>query len=210
MHLALAKMVYEGVKDLGIDQTQFYIGNILPDEAGDKTASHFRVPCSVSSYKLPQMDLVKGELFNIGDPIKLGAYCHLYFDYHFFEDYAFGLFIWDEEKETVTNKKNGLCWPTKEFWTHRVFYTAYGEFNHPIINAGLVDLDDIFKMPEPLPLIGYSRFDSRREYTWKKELIYFIEHELTYTGRIMEYEPCIEVLKKIANDLIKEIKAVAQ
>ena len=49
MHLALAKMVYEGIKDLGIDQTQFYIGNILPDEAGDKTASHFRVPCPIQS-----------------------------------------------------------------------------------------------------------------------------------------------------------------
>lgn len=207
MHMAFAEIVYEGLKELKIDKTEFLIGNILPDEAGDKTMSHYRVPCSVDSYKLPDMVKVKNELFDLKDPIKLGCYCHLYFDYHFFEDYAFDLFRWDKKENTVTNKRNGLSWQTEEFWSPRVFYSAYGEFNHLILKDGYVNLEEVFKMPRILPFVGNVRFDNRRKVIWIDELNYFIEHELTYTGNVLEYEPSMAVLKKIANNLIREIQA---
>ncbi len=206
MHLALGTKVYQGIKnELNIDKIQFLSGNILPDEAGDKTKSHYRIPCSVNSYMLPDMEEVKRTLFDKNDPVKLGSYCHLYFDYHFFEDYAFNLFIFDKDNDKITVKKNGLSWQTKEFWSPHVFYSAYGELNHFILNDGLVDLEDIYKMPKILPYVGNDRFDVRREKNWKDEILAFIENELEYTGKILEYEPIVNLINDLASKLIKEI-----
>lgn len=205
MHMAFANIVYEGIKDLKLDKTEFMIGNILPDEAGNKKLSHYRVPSRVLSYELPDMEMVKKDLFDLRNPILLGCYAHLYFDYHFFEDYAFALFDWDDEKDRVTNLKNGLSWTRGEFWTWNVFYSAYGEFNHLILRDKLVDLNEIYKMPRILPFLDNFRFDKRRKTIWIDELQYFIENELTYTGNILEYEKSMESLKRIAKELIDEI-----
>ena len=206
MHLALAEIVYQGIKDkLNIDKIQFFVGNILPDEARDKGKSHYRVISSVNSYLLPDMEIVKKELFDKNDPIKLGAYCHLYLDYHFFEDYAFDLFIFDKDNNKIINKKNGLEWETKEFWSPRVFYSSYSELNQLILNDKLVDLNDIYKMPRILPFIGNEGFDIRRERNWKDEVLSFIDEKREYTGKILEYKPSIDLIKKVADELIKEI-----
>ena len=105
MHLTLGQMVYKGIKELGLDKTEFLNGNILPDEAQDKGASHYRVPSTVKGYMLPDMDTVKEELLRLDDSYKLGAFCHLYFDYHFFEDYLFPMFIWEYENDKITKKR---------------------------------------------------------------------------------------------------------
>ena len=206
MHLTVAQMVYEGIKDLELDKMKFLMGNILPDEAADKERSHFRVRSSVERYMLPHMGKVKEELFRLNDPYRLGAYCHLYFDYHFFEDYLFKMFIWDSENDLVISKQNGISWQTDKFWSRSVFYSAYGAINHPIIDMGLINMEDVGNMAEPIPHIGNERFDARREKTWKTELYEFLESKPQYTGEIIELDPTVEFMRKIANDLIEEIK----
>lgn len=207
MHLALAQMVYAGIESIGLDKIKFLSGNILPDEAVDKEMSHYRSESSVKMYRLPHMAEVKRELFDLNDPYKLGAYCHLYFDYHFFEDHLFHKFLWDDDK--VISKKTGKAWQIKDFWSRPVFYSSYGALNHFFINDGYLNMEDVQKMPEPLPYIGNERFDNRRDKTWKKELFYFLEIPHEYTGEILEYEEAKELMRKIANDLIEEIKAAA-
>ena len=206
MHLALAQRVYQGIKEkLSIDKIQFFIGNIMPDEARDKTKSHFRVPSSVDGYCLPSIELIKKELFDKNDPIRLGCYCHLFFDYHFFEDYAFSQFIFDKEKGKITSKESGEEWEHKEFWSPRVFYSSYSVLNTPILKDGLVDLDDIDKMPEILPFINDERFDVRRDKTWKSEIYSFLNNKHEYTKCVLEYARCKEIIEKTAQMLVDEI-----
>lgn len=206
MHLALAQRVYQGIKEkLSIDKIQFFIGNIMPDEARDKGKSHFRAPSSVDGYALPNIELIKKELFHKNDPIKLGCYCHLFFDYHFFEDYAFDLFIFNKEKGKIISKKTGEEWENKEFWSPRVFYSSYSVLNKPILEKGLVDLQDIYKMPQILPFMNDDRFDLRRDKNWKSEILSFLENEGEYTKNVLEYEKVVEVLNKTADMLIQEI-----
>ena len=205
MHLTLGQMVYEGIKDLNLNKIEFLSGNILPDEAADKGESHYRAPSSVEGYMLPHMETVKKELFTLTSPYKLGAFCHLYFDYHFFEDYLFPMFIWEHNNDKITSKETGESWSTKEFWSRSVFYSAYGELNHPIINSGLINMADVEEMPELLPYMESSRFDNRREQNWKRELKTFIETEHTYTGKILDFNKTVDLIKKIAEDLIEII-----
>ena len=154
---------------------------------------------------MPSIELIKKELFIKTDPVRLGCYCHLFFDYHFFEDYAFSQFIFDKENGKITSKETGEEWGNKEFWSPRVFYSSYSVLNTPILKDGLVDLQDIYKMPEILPFINDERFDARRDKTWKSEILSFLENEGEYTKNVLEYEKVVEVLNKTADMLIQEI-----
>lgn len=204
MHLALANLVYEGLNDKSIDKTEFLSGNILPDEAENKEKSHYRTNGSVGTYRVPHMERVKEKLLDFNSSIKLGAYCHLYFDYHFFEDFFFKIFTF--ENGFVINKRTNKRWKSEDFWSREVFYSAYGQLNHLFINEGLITVEEIEKIPSILPKAHMSELDCRRKALWKEELWDFLNNPIPYDGNILEYGKTLEALKRIASNLIKHLK----
>lgn len=93
-HLSFAEEVYRNLpSNLQIDKVKFMSGNLLPDLAIDKQKSHYRKEASLKGFYIPEMEIVKKELYIPKNPIKFGMYCHLYLDYHFIEDFLIHEFI---------------------------------------------------------------------------------------------------------------------
>ena len=89
-HLAFAEEVYRHLaKKNAVNQLEFFSGNLIPDlvVAENKNKSHYRVPASVQGFVVPNMEAVKKDLYDLNNSLKMGMYCHLYLDYHFFETF---------------------------------------------------------------------------------------------------------------------------
>ena len=70
-------------------QNDFYIGNLLPDAVGDKTASHFRNPKYLDHmivWPRPE-EFRRKYASHMNEPVYLGYYFHLYIDKVFFSEY---------------------------------------------------------------------------------------------------------------------------
>ena len=206
MHIAFGKMVYELLGIKALNKTEFLLGNLLPDEALDKDKSHYRLKAHESGYLLPDLASAEEELFKIDEPLKLGAYSHLYFDFHLLKDKLFDSFLWQDGY--AISKRNGMRWTTEEFFSREVFYTSYGELNSLFIRDGLVDLEEINRLPEPIPTAGIEALDTRRAKTWRRELFEFLSYEHKYTGTILDYGETVQAMKQISSTLAEKIRNI--
>ena len=103
-HLSFAEEVYRKLSlTTKIDKIRFMAGNLIPDLATEKSTSHYQIEASINSFFIPDMEIVKKELFSQEDELKLGMYCHLFLDYYFIEHYLIPSFIWDLENNKITN-----------------------------------------------------------------------------------------------------------
>lgn len=205
MHLAFGKTVYEGLKDIIKDKELFLMGNLLPDESLIKNNSHYRIKASTSDYKIPDLNIAKERLFDINNPLHLGAFAHLYYDHFFFESFFLPLF--DFQNGIVTNRKSGEVWRKEDFFTRAVFYSAYGELNHLFLNDGYVTYEDILSLPKILPQANIEELDQRREINWQDEVLYFLENRIEYKGNILNYGEVVCSMKKIACEFIEFLKS---
>ena len=205
-HLSFAEEVYRNLSSIiNLNKVNFMSGNLIPDLSIDKEKSHYRKKASVDGFFVPDMELVRRNLFKPESSIKFGMYCHLYLDYYFIEDFLIHEFIWDSEKNRVINPRNNKLWDIETFFSNSGIYGAYTEINQLMIRDGHVSLDTIKSIPEVLPDTGISFFDIRREKTWKTELDEYFAHENDYTGDILDYDRLWKCIEKIATQFIVEV-----
>lgn len=205
-HLGFAEEVYRKLTPvMSLDKISFMAGNLIPDLATDKKQSHYRKKASVEGFFVPEMELVKKELFEPENSIKFGMFCHLYLDYYFIEEFLILEFIWDAKTMSVINPRNNKKWDVDTFFSHSGMYGAYTEINHLIVRDGHVSLDTIEKIPALLPNTGLPVFDVRREKTWKAELEEYLEQKKEYTGEIFDYNRLWSCIERIATQFVYEI-----
>ena len=155
-HLAFAEEVYRNFSEqMKLDKVNFMAGNLIPDLANDKKASHYRKKASVNGFFVPTMESVKKDLFVPSDSVKFGMYCHLYLDYYFIEDFLIPEFIWDTSTMKVINPRNHKEWDVKTFFSHDGMYGSYTEINDLMLKDGHVSLETVSQIPEILPSLVY-------------------------------------------------------
>lgn len=205
-HLSFAEEVYRKLAPvMPLDKVSFMAGNLIPDLATDKKQSHYRKKASVDGFFVPEMELVKRDLFVPEDSVKFGMFCHLYLDYYFIEEFLIPEFIWDVETMRVINPRNNKEWDVKTFFSHSGMYGAYTEINQLLVRDGHVSVSTIEEIPEILPNTGLTVFDARREKTWKAELDEYLAQEKEYTGEIFDYNRLWSCIERIANQFVEEI-----
>ena len=205
-HLSFAEEVYRKLAPvMPLDKVSFMAGNLIPDLATDKKRSHYRKKASVDGFFVPEMELVRRDLFVPKDSVKFGMFCHLYLDYYFIEEFLIPEFIWDVETMRVINPRNNKEWDVKTFFSHSGMYGAYTEINQLLVRDGHVSVSTIEEIPEILPNTGLTVFDARREKTWKAELDEYLAQEKEYTGEIFDYNRLWSCIERIATQFVEEI-----
>ncbi len=205
-HLSFAEEVYRKLAPvMPLDKVSFMAGNLIPDLATDKKQSHYRKKASVDGFFVPEMELVKRDLFVPKDSVKFGMFCHLYLDYYFIEEFLIPEFIWDVETMRVINPRNNKEWDVKTFFSHSGMYGAYTEINQLLVRDGHVSVSTIEEIPEILPNTGLTVFDARREKTWKAELDEYLAQKKEYTGEIFDYNRLWSCIERIATQFVDEI-----
>ena len=205
-HLSFAEEVYRKLAPvMPLDKVSFMAGNLIPDLATDKKRSHYRKKASVDGFFVPEMELVRRDLFVPKDSVKFGMFCHLYLDYYFIEEFLIPEFIWDVETMRVINPRNNKEWDVKTFFSHSGMYGSYTEINQLLLRDGHVSVSTIEEIPEILPNTGLTVFDARREKTWKAELDEYLAQEKEYTGEIFDYNRLWSCIERIANQFVEEI-----
>ena len=205
-HLSFAEEVYRKlVPIMPLDKVSFMAGNLIPDLATDKKRSHYRKKASVDGFFVPEMELVRRDLFVPKDSVKFGMFCHLYLDYYFIEEFLIPEFIWDVETMRVINPRNNKEWDVKTFFSHSGMYGAYTEINQLMVRDGHVSISTIEEIPEILPNTGLTMFDARREKTWKAELDEYLAQKKEYTGEIFDYNRLWSCIERIATQFVDEI-----
>lgn len=205
-HLAFAEEVYRNFSEqMKLDKVNFMAGNLIPDLANDKKASHYRKKASVNGFFVPTMESVKKDLFVPSDSVKFGMYCHLYLDYYFIKDFLIPEFIWDTSTMKVINPRNHKEWDVKTFFSHDGMYGSYTEINDLMLKDGHVSLETVSQIPEILPSTGIHVFDDRREKTWKAELDGYLSQHKEYTGDIFDYYRLWASIEKIAKQFVTEV-----
>lgn len=205
-HLSFAEEVYRKLAPvMPLDKVSFMAGNLIPDLATDKKRSHYRKKASVDGFFVPEMELVRRDLFVPKDSVKFGMFCHLYLDYYFIEEFLIPEFIWDVETMRVINPRNNKEWDVKTFFSHSGMYGAYTEINQLLVRDGHVSVSTIEEIPEILPNTGLTVFDARREKTWKAELDEYLAQKKEYTGEIFDYNRLWSCIERIATQFVDEI-----
>lgn len=205
-HLSFAEEVYRKLAPvMPLDKVSFMAGNLIPDLATDKKRSHYRKKASVDGFFVPEMELVRRDLFVPKDSVKFGMFCHMYLDYYFIEEFLIPEFIWDVETMRVINPRNNKEWDVKTFFSHSGMYGSYTEINQLLVRDGHVSVSTIEEIPEILPNTGLTVFDARREKTWKAELDEYLAQEKEYTGEIFDYNRLWSCIERIANQFVEEI-----
>lgn len=205
-HLSFAEEVYQKLAPvMSLDKVSFMAGNLIPDLAIDKKQSHYRKKASVDGFFVPEMELVKRDLFVPKDSVKFGMFCHLYLDYYFIEEFLIPEFIWDVETMRVINPRNNKEWDVKTFFSHSGMYGVYTEINQLMVRDGHVSLSTVKEFPEILPSTGIAVFDTRRDKTWKAELEEYLAQKKDYTGEIFDYDRLWSCIERIATQFVQEI-----
>lgn len=205
-HLSFAEEVYRKLAPvMPLDKVSFMAGNLIPDLATDKKRSHYRKKASVDGFFVPEMELVRRDLFVPKDSVKFGMFCHLYLDYYFIEEFLIPEFIWDVKTMRVINPRNNKEWDVKTFFSHSGMYGAYTEINQLLVRDGHVSVSTIEEIPEILPNTGLTVFDARREKTWKAELDEYLAQKKEYTGEIFDYNRLWSCIERIATQFVDEI-----
>lgn len=205
-HLSFAEEVYRKLAPvMPLDKVTFMAGNLIPDLATDKKRSHYRKKASVDGFFVPEMELVRRDLFVPKDSVKFGMFCHLYLDYYFIEEFLIPEFIWDVKTMRVINPRNNKEWDVKTFFSHSGMYGAYTEINQLLVRDGHVSVSTIEEIPEILPNTGLTVFDARREKTWKAELDEYLAQKKEYTGEIFDYNRLWSCIERIATQFVDEI-----
>lgn len=204
-HLSFAEEVYRKLAPaMSLDKVSFMAGNLIPDLATDKKQSHYRKKASVDGFFVPELELVKRDLFVPEDSVKFGMFCHLYLDYYFIEEFLIPEFIWDSETMRVINPRNNKEWDVKTFFSHSGMYGAYTEINQLMVRDGHVSISTVEEIPEILPNTGLTVFDARREKTWKAELEEYLAQKKEYTGEIFDYNRLWSCIERIATQFVEE------
>lgn len=205
-HLSFAEEVYRKLAPvMPLDKVSFMAGNLIPDLATDKKQSHYRKKASVDGFFVPEMELVRRDLFVPEDSVKFGMFCHLYLDYYFIEEFLIPEFIWDVETMRVINPRNNKEWDVKTFFSHSGMYGAYTEINQLMVRDGHVSISTVEEIPAILPNTGLTVFDARREKTWKAELEEYLAQKKEYTGEIFDYNRLWSCIERIATQFVEEI-----
>ena len=205
-HLSFAEEVYRKLASfISFDKGSFMAGNLIPDLATDKHKSHYRKKASIEVFYVPEMELVKRDLFFPEDSLKFGMYCHLYLDYYFIEYFLIPEFIWDVENMKVINPRNNKNWDTETFFSHSGLYGSYRELKQLILRDGHISLKTVKELPEILPNTGLPVFDSRHGKTWKAELEEYWAQNKDYTGEIIDYNRLQNCIERITNQFVEEI-----
>ena len=205
-HLSFAEEVYRKLAPvMPLDKVSFMAGNLIPDLATDKKQSHYRKKASVDGFFVPELELVKRDLFVPEDSVKFGMFCHLYLDYYFIEEFLIPEFIWDAETMRVINPRNNKEWDVKTFFSHSGMYGAYTEINQLMVRDGHVSISTVEEIPAILPNTGLTVFDARREKTWKAELDEYLAQKKEYTGEIFDYNRLWSCIERIATQFVDEI-----
>ena len=211
IHLAFAEEVFRHIaKKNAVSQMEFYAGNLIPDLVvpENKAKSHYRVPASFSGFVVPDMEAVKKDLYDPNDSIKMGMYCHLYLDYHFFETFLIPEFVWDVQNGLVINPRTNSSWTSEQFFAKPakggILYSGYTQINEKIIQDGHIDVRTLDMLPDELPLTGNPVFDNRRPRTWREELNGYLQEKAEYTGEPFDYDRLWNSITEIAKRFISE------
>lgn len=207
-HLALAEEVYRRLQSsMPLDKIKFLSGNLIPDLAtADKNISHYRKDASVKGLFVPDMERVEKELFVIDDPVKLGMYCHLYFDHDFIEKFLIPEFEWPYERMKIVNPRNYMEWDPEPFFKKGgVYYRGFDEINHLLVRDGYISMELISELPEFLPSTGIEVFDIRCEKTWKAEFEEYMTQKKEYTGDIFDYNQLVNCIQETSIQLVQKI-----
>lgn len=173
-HLAFSELVLREHPELntGTKRTDFLVGSVIPDLTIDKDISHFRT-VRTSGWLAPSISQLKHDLPDKLTPILLGAYGHLWLDYHFITNYlAKNCYLTFGDR--VINFYLDKIWDANDFLSIKGLYGAYDRGNVLLAQQGLLP-KDMFDLPDPPPLTGFAPFDQRSEKSWKSVVQIYLE-----------------------------------
>lgn len=201
-HLYFAQQVFQRLNNNKMDKISFLEGNLIPDVTQDKTKSHYKIPSSVAYLMVPDMNLVKKELFDKDSAIKFGMYSHLYLDYQVIENYLIKQYIW--KGENVTNPCNNKTWNVHVFYSNKGIYKDYSNINLLLLRDNHVSLHLINSIPKNLSTTGIPIFDTRKDMMWKEELNKYLQESGEHTNEFINYEKFCNAIEMMAEKLAWE------
>ena len=201
-HALFGDMVYRKLAQVFLSKIDFLAGNLIPDLSTNKDLSHYYELTGIDGLFIPNLELAKRDLLYSTNSLKLGLFCHIYLDYYFIKDILIPKFIWDTEKNVVTNRINNKTWVIQDFFSQAGLYGFYTKSNQLILKKQLISLISIAAIPKHLPLSGMSNFDSRREQTWLDELNGYLSQNINYSGEIFKIEFLWNFIEKKSDDFV--------
>ncbi len=204
-HIACAKYVKDELlkKEILTEDkvVDFYSGNLIPDLAIHKDATHHEVMTNIDGVFSPDMSVVKEKYFNTNNAVLLGVYCHLLLDSIFINN---GLLKWFEfNSECRYIQKGNRRYSYSQFFGRHGIYGDYTRMNYMMINDGWVSFEIINSIPDLLPQTGFKEMDERRAETWRQELEGYLRNKDVYSYGIIEYNNLLNIVTYAANVFLK-------
>jgi len=173
-HFACSEFVLRNRPDLrdGENRTAFLLGNVIPDLAKDKNASHYR-SIRASGWKIPNLTRARQQLLANPNPLLLGCYCHLYLDCYFISHHLAGRYLLLFSNR-VADFRHDRIYDADYFLSRRGLYGAYDIGNSLLLDEGLLP-EALLDLPANPPLTGIAVFDNRSDKNWRAQVQHYLE-----------------------------------
>ncbi len=178
------------------------LGNLIPDLAKDKNLSHYRY-VGRGGWGTPDLKEAKQDLWK-NDPAKLGAYCHLLLDYHFFANYLGSKYRLSDDGTKVLSNNGSQNWPVKVFLSNDGLYGCYSHFNPNLVADSFIP-KQIFNLSEKAPLIGLERFDERSGRNWRTEIAKYLSDPALNAPELFTYTELKTMIEEGAKLFLHEL-----
>lgn len=203
-HLTCAKLVLRNMNEQNWNETEFYMGNLIPDMGKDKSKSHYRRE-PFNGWDVPDLALVKADCLYKDNALLMGVYCHLYLDY-FYTHFYLGKKYRLEGDKVIQCKNNVCCCDVKYFRSENGIYGDYSATNERLIRSGLAPWKEINELSAKLPLTGVAALDDRKELGWKEEFFGYLSQPSHSFFQFLNYDEFVEMIQRGAESFLKEIE----
>ena len=168
-HFACSEYVLQNRLDLQSEANRkaFLLGNVIPDLAIDKDASHFR-HVHVSGWKTLSLTAARQTLLANPNPLLLGCYCHLFLDHYFITNHLAHRFFLVYDHRVIDFEHDRVC-NVDTFLSINGLYGAYDNGNALLVDEGLLP-DRFLELPVDPPFTGISVFDERSDKNWHAQV----------------------------------------
>lgn len=175
-HMVCAKLVSDR---LGINDSEFIKGNLLPDIINIKDSHH---KIAGKYYYIPNIDYFIKTL-DLNDNLYLGYLTHLLLDKYFLEDYIY-------------NQVNG-----EEVFLNRIMYKEYDIINYELLNRFDIDVDYLNKI-----LINYQVPINEKKYNSNIQCLNL--KELNGNLKYLSVDSFSKFLIEASNNIVKYLREV--
>lgn len=206
-HFACSEYVLQNRLDLQSEANRkaFLLGNVIPDLAANKDASHFR-HVHASGWKTPNLTVARQTLLNNPSPLLLGCYCHLFLDHYFITNHLAHRFFLVYDHRVIDFEHDRVCNVDVFLSTHGL-YGAYDNGNALLVNEGLLP-DRFLDLPVDPPLTGLDVFDERSDKNWHSQVERYLSSQPSGHANAFTPEELRDITLKGAKLFLNDIHSL--